>query len=257
MTVVDTPISQGGWNESVCIRTRNDPITGDREIEGRVLYLEGGEKPLATWRPDNGWVEGDFAQTPVARIKGWLEIAEYLIEGVQRTEACDRLLMLRSVVDVFAVVDVITSEHSVQWGPALYQLFNALRAFTLKLSDDLIVPADGGHVDPVNPELSTTPGAMAARLDQAPHRQQVANLKSSVGLMSRSINQNKATIEDVGTVTQVVGSIIAAVEEGLEFIADVAAENWFRAVKDAVEVVVAVVAVIQGIAKIIRRWFRW
>jgi hypothetical protein len=131
VTLLAAPIQSIPWSEDIpCTITRNDPTIGTPKTIRLCAATTIGDARthIACWEPDKGWIEESFAQTPIARIKGWLELAESLLRNAKTVEnPCERIFFWRAATDAFACVDRITTDSNVRWHPAIAQMYSAVR----------------------------------------------------------------------------------------------------------------------------------
>ena len=238
--------------DDFCTKTRTDTKTGKEEKAG--ISLQIGEKTIASWVPGKGWFCENFAQTPVNKIKGWLEITSYLFNKIPTAEiGCDTLTLLRATSDTFAVVDEITTDKAVAWHPDMLRLYEGIRNKTKEISKALSVPPDGG--DPAN---GTTPVAIS-KLLQSKYKIDIHNLSLATDLLHKSVKSDADDIQlpswfDTDKISTILGVIalgVAHIPGGQPFAA------FIGALAALVAGVGYVVAIINGIIDIVKRWFHW
>jgi len=161
------PISATEWSPKIpCTITRQDPTTNALKTMGYCITVGTNEQTrLACWRATGGWLFEDFAETPIDRIKGWLELTEKLLREAAKEsdDYCAGIQQWRAASDALAVVDQITQDNGVVWDADMAGLYTALRdrvRSTTKLFEDDTKDLDGRFVAHSN---------VSARREEATH----------------------------------------------------------------------------------------
>jgi hypothetical protein len=243
---LEKPVESTPWSPKVpCVVERVDSTGTTTKTESLGYCVLAGEKKLACWRADKGWIEENFVESPATRIKGWLEMIERVMADATAANAddyCGSITLWKAATDGFAVIDKITTSESVVWNSSIKELYAAVRDKSLEIARLF-----------ENDQQDQSTGRFVAHevLDQ--RREEMTNLKDGTqvthSLMKKEPGKTIDIIPNVDIAK--VSTLAAAVYGGLKLIGGVI---FAKAVLVMLAVYV-VVRVFDEILKIGRSWF--
>lgn len=245
-----TPIQFGPWSPAIpCGPTRTDPTTTRTETRGFCLTAgEPEAKKVACWQAGKGWTVEDFAETPIDRMKGWLELTEKLLRSAalaDSDEYCDPVRYWRAASDALAVVDKIASDNGVTWDKPLGELYDSLRTKVREIStefEDQSKDAQGKY---------TAFTVLTRRRDEVENLAEATKLTHS--LITPSAGKRIETPQGVD-VTQ-LQKIAAAIYAGLKILAGAKLATIIAGVLVVIAAVYVAVRIISEIINIVKGWF--
>jgi hypothetical protein len=243
---LEKPVEGAPWSPKIpCVVSRQDATSTTPRTESLGYCVFAGEKKLACWRADKGWVEENFVESPATRIKGWLEMIEKVMgdaTAASSEDSCGSIVLWKAAADGFAVVEKITSSEAVVWNPSIKELYESVKQKTLEISRLF-----------ENDERNPTTGRLIAHeaLDQ--RREEMANLKEGTHVTHSLMKKESGKTIDIIPNVDLgkISSVATAIYAGLKFIGGVA---FAKAVLIIVAVYV-VVRVFEEILKIGKGWF--
>lgn len=243
---LDNPVESAPWSAKVpCVVSRSDATSRAPKTESVGYCVFAGEKKLACWRADKGWVEESFVESPATRVKGWLEMIERLMGDAtvaSRDDYCGSIVLWKAAADGFAVVDKITASEAVAWNASIKELYVAVRDKTLEIVR--LFENDQRNVDT---------GRLVAHevIDQ--RREEMANLKQGTqvthSLMKKEPGKSIELIPNVDIAK--LSTLAAAVYSGLKLIGGV----FFAKFVLAMLAVYVLVRVFDEVLRIVKGWF--
>jgi len=245
-----SPIQFGPWSPEIpCQPTRTDPTTTRTETRG--ICLTAGEpeaKKVACWQAGKGWTVEDFAETPIDRMKGWLELTEKLLRSAapeDSDEYCDPIRYWRAASDALAVVDKIASDNGVTWDEPLGKLYDSLRTKVREISaefEDQTKDAQGKY---------TAFTVLTRRRDEVENLAEAAKLTHT--LITPSAGKRIDTPQGVD-ITQ-LQTIAAAIYAGLKILAGAKVATIISGVLVVIAAVYVAVRIISEIINIVKGFF--
>lgn len=213
---IEKPVEGSPWSPKVpCVVSRQDPTHTTPKTESLSYCVFAGEKKLACWRADKGWVEENFIESPATRIKGWLEMVERVMEKAADANAddyCNSIVLWKVAADGFAVVEKITASEAVVWNSTIRELYVAVRDKTLEIARQF-----------ENDQRNSTTGKYIAHEILEQRREEMANLKEGT-LVTHSVMKKQAG-KNIDIIPNVdigkISAVAVAIYGGLKFIGGV------------------------------------
>lgn len=204
---IASPVQASPWSTAIpCVTTKNDQTTGTTVHRG--FCLTSAEKKIACWRTDKGWFEENFVEGPANRIKGWLEMTEYLLKQAATTgieDVCDRIMAFRAASDGLAVIDKITKDEKVSWDQPLNDLYQAIRNKVSELSKKL------------ETDTRDATGSLVVKKILQDETPLIQGLSDSVKLASTAMKRDNGNKVEVlaGVSIAALASVVVAIGKGV------------------------------------------
>lgn len=242
---LEKPIEGSPWSPKVpCVVSRHDATSSTPKTESLGYCVFAGEKKIACWRADKGWVEENFVESPAVRIKGWLEMIEKVMADAAAASSdvyCSSIVLWKVAADGFAVVERITNSESVVWNQSIKELYVSVRQKTLEILRLF-----------ENDDRNPTTGRLIAHETLDQRREEMANIAEGTRVTHSLMKKESGKTIDIIPNVDLgkISSIAAAIYAGLKFIGGVA----FAKVVLIILAVYVVVRVFEEILKIVKGW---